>query len=119
ADAFAGLAVVEIAKVGVALDPLAEEVVERAFPLIEIEPEKRGVLEQVAAEWDGAEIDVHGTGEILPSESAGIELGGEFLQRFRIVRRDGERGPCLAFVGFAVLEIGDVEALETGIEQFQ
>jgi hypothetical protein len=74
ADAFAGLTVIKVAEVCLALDALGEECEECAWPLVEVEAEKCGVLEEVAAEWDGAEGEVHGVGDVLPLEAVKIEF---------------------------------------------
>ena len=119
ADAFAGLAVIEIAKAGMALDALGEEGLERAGPLIEVEAQKCWELDEVAAEGDGPEGDVHGVGEVLPFEAVRIEILTNCGKRGGSAGLEGEGGPCVIFGGFSVLKVGDVESGEGVIQQVE
>jgi len=68
------VAVVEIDQVRVSCQALGEEIVEGAGAFVEIEAEEGGVGQQIAAERDGAERDVGGTGDVLPGVAGGVEL---------------------------------------------
>lgn len=89
---------------------------EGAWAFVEIEAEEGGVMEEVASKWDGAEGDVGGVGEVLPLVIESVEVGGEGLEGFGLVAADGEDGPSLMGIEFAVLEVVDIEVVEAAVE---
>src|SRR5690606_17955203 len=88
-DAFARLVVIEIANGRIPRDVTGEEVVERAGTLVEVEPEKSGMAQQIAPQRNGPEIDIDGSGEIFPGKSRGIEKRRHPLENRGVVGREG------------------------------
>ena len=67
ANALAGLTIIEIAQASTITDQTGEEVMQGTGALIKVQPQEDGMGEQISAQRNRAEGDIHRSGEVFPS----------------------------------------------------